>query len=294
MQKFFYYLSLPIIYFFSILPFPVLYFYSNICFFVIYHVIGYRKNVVSNNLQNAFPEKSPQEIQKITKKFYRHLCDVLFETIKLFTISKKQLLKRCTFKNSEILEKYYNEGKHVILTLGHYGNWELGGLVLPLLIQNTAYTLYKPLSNSYYDKLMQKMRSRFGTKLISMQESLRKIISISRTKDYSIIAFIADQTPMPESAFWFDFLNQDTPVFKGAEQIARKLDLPVVFASIRKIKRGFYEVHYFSITENSEVTDEMEITKKFTNKLEKEIVKEPAFWLWSHKRWKHKREKRLI
>lgn len=284
-----YYIALPFIYFASILPFPLLFLLSDFHFLIIYYLLGYRKKVVFRNLRNSFPGRSDEEIKKIERKFYRHLSDLLLETFKTLSISKKQMLRHCSFHPSTtaLFKKYSDEGKSVIIVLGHWGNWEWAGNTFSLLCQQQLYVIYHPLSNKRFNDLIVSMRTRFGTKLIPMRETLRQMI---RNRDHiSATAFIADQTPPSESAYWTTFLNQDTPVFNGTEKIAKKMNYPVIYVSVKKVKRGYYEVFAEELNAEPAKTSDGEITELHTRRLEKDIFGIPEAWLWSHRRWKHKR-----
>ncbi|MFI5150037.1 MAG: lysophospholipid acyltransferase family protein [Bacteroidia bacterium] len=289
MQAFIFYLALPFIYLLSLLPFSVFYLFSDFVYFLLYIVIGYRKDVVTSNLRNSFPGKSEEEIVRIRKMFYSYLCDLFLETFKTLTISKASALKHCklTPETKALFEKYHAEKKSVIIVMGHFGNWEWAGNTFSLQCPQQLYVIYHPLTNKKFDGLIYRMRTRFGTKLIAMRDTYKDMV---RFKDeINATAFIADQTPAPESAYWTSFLNQDTPVFLGTEKIARKLNYPVVYASVRRIKRGYYEIAAETLFEDPRLTTDGEITEAHTRKLEREIIAQPEIWLWSHKRWKHKR-----
>lgn len=289
MQALVYYISLPFIYLVSVLPFWLLYRVSDLLYIVLYYFIGYRRKVVMSNLKNSFPEKSLAQLKQIEKEFYKFLCDLMLETLKTLTISKKQAVKRCYFDNIEFFNPFLEKNQKIILVLGHYGNWELGGAGITSQKNINLHVLYKPLSNKYFDKLIIKMRTRLGTKLIKMKETFRVILANRKNKQIETYAFIADQTPSPQNAYWTTFLNQDTPVFWGTEVIAKKLNYPVVYVTINRVKRGYYKMHATMLCENPKETSKGEISEMHTKKLEQDIINEPAIWLWSHKRWKHKR-----
>ena len=289
MQAIGFYLAVPFIYLISVLPFPLLYLFSDFVFVLMYYVLGYRKKVVAQNLKNSFPEKSEEEISMLRKKFYRYLCDLFLETFKTLTISREAMLKRCRMNDTSVnlLQKYYEEKKSVILVLGHLGNWEWGGNAFSLQCKHPLYVIYHPLENKYFNRMVIGMRTRFGTKLIEMKNTFRDMVKMKH--EISAAAFIADQTPQPDNAYWTNFLNQDTAVFKGTEIIAKKLNYPIVFINVKKIRRGYYELNAEALCENPAQTSEGEITELHTKKLESEIRKNPETWLWSHRRWKHKR-----
>lgn len=201
-------------------------------------------------------------------------------------------------KAVKLFEKYYNEKKNVIIVLGHLGNWEWGGNAFSLQCKHQLYVIYHPLQNKYFDRLIYTMRTRFGTKLIERKNTFREMLRIKNNRsshqlsepEISATAFIGDQTPSPENAHWTVFMNQNTPVFKGTEVIARKLNYPIVYVNIHRISRGKYELSAETICENPASTSDGEISELHTKKLETEIKKSPETWLWSHKRWKHKRK----
>lgn len=269
-------------------PFWLLYRISDMFYLLLYHVLGYRKKTVFENLKNAFPNKTDKEVTEIAKKFFKYFCDLTLETFKTLTMSKKQAMNRCTFDadSLRLFDKLYNENKDIIIVLGHYGNWEYGGTSFNSYCKQDLNVIYKPLSNKYFDKLIHNMRTRWDSKLIPMKETYETMKSTKGTN--SATAFIADQTPSPENAYWTTFLNQKTPVFWGTERIARKLDYPIVYMVIKRIKRGYYKIFAEMLIENPRDTKEGEISEAHTRRLEKDIIAQPEFWLWSHRRWKHK------
>ena len=287
MQTIIFYISVPFIYLISILPFWVLYRISDFLYFIIFYVIKYRKSMVLKNLKISFPEKTEKEILEIRTKFYRFFTDLLVETIKIFTINKKQVMKHCKIHNLALLQDMEREDKDYIFVSGHYGNWELSGAAISLNIKHTLYVLYKPLSNKHFDRLIYNSRTRFGTGLIAVNDAFKDIKKLINKK--SIFAFISDQAAKPEKAYWANFLNQDTPVFLGTEIIARKFKLPIIFVSVRRISRGNYEVFLEKLFDDPRKVKNWEITKTYTKKLEDEIVENPEIWLWTHNRWKHKK-----
>ncbi|PJB15876.1 MAG: lipid A biosynthesis acyltransferase [Flavobacteriales bacterium CG_4_9_14_3_um_filter_32_8] len=289
MQAIIFYISLPFIYFISILPFWLLYLIADFINFILFTLVGYRKEVILTNLKKSFPEKSELDIQQIQKKFHRFFCDLIVETIKTLTITKKEAAKRCRFKDLTLLNKLYGKKKKVIFVLGHYGNWELGGAAMSYLSQYQLYVVYRPLSNPYFDNLIIKMRTHLGTKLIPMKDTFKKMVSLRNSDEISATAFIADQAPTPENSYWTTFLNQETAVFWGTEIIASKLNYPIVYITISQQKRGYYEMTAELLYENPASTKKGEISEKHSKRLEQDIIKQPELWLWSHKRWKHKK-----
>jgi KDO2-lipid IV(A) lauroyltransferase len=289
-----YYITLPFIFLLVLLPFPLLYGLSNFMFFLFYQVIGYRKKVVMQNLRNSFPEKTEEERLQIAIKFYKYLCDLTLETFKTLIISKKTALKRCKLNPSAaaLFNDYAQKGKSIIIVMGHFGNWEWGGNTFSLSCKQQLYVIYHPLSNKYFNNLICGMRARFGAKLYAMKDAFKDMVK--NKAEVTATAFIADQTPPPETAYWTTFLNQDTPVFRGTEKIAQKLNFPVVYLSIKRIRRGYYEMFAETLFEDPKNTADGEISEAHTKKLEADIKLQPEIWLWSHRRWKHKRPAPLV
>ena len=284
MTKFFYYLLiLPL----SLLPYPLLYLLSDIIFLIMYRVIGYRKKVVFTNLRNSFPNKSKQELKKIMSDFYRHLCDIIMESVKGFTISEKQLRKRLIIKNPEFSNYFADKGQSIIFVGGHYNNWEICAQAFAMYSNHKCIGIYKPLSNAFINDKIYTSRSKYGMHLISMKQTKK---SFEDGDEPKAIVFGSDQNPAnPKRAHWVQFLNQDTGVLFGVERYAKEYDWPVVFVSISKVKRGHYEVEYSLITDSPTEQPHGKITEDFTKRLEQDIINQPQYWLWSHKRWKHKR-----
>jgi len=287
MQALIYYLTIPFIYLISILPFWVLYRVSDFLYILVFYVLKYRKEMVFRNMKKAFPNKSDAEIMAMRKNFYHFFTDIIVETFKIFTISADQVKKRSRITDLSVIEEIEREGKDYLIVTGHYGNWELAGASISLSIKNLLYVLYKPLSNKYFDRLIYNSRIKFGTKLISVKNSFERIKSLIGKK--SVFAFISDQAARPERAYWTVFLNQDAPVFMGAELIAKKYNLPIVYVSIKRVKRGYYEVNFEKLFDNPKQTKKGEITEKYTKRIEQDIIENPEIWLWTHNRWKHKK-----
>jgi len=272
----------------SLLPFPLLYAFSDLTFFIIYYVIPYRRKVVMKNLRNSFPQKSEEELNIICKKFYRHFCDLIFESLKTFTVSSKQLLKRVQLENVELLEEYYRKGKSLILVTGHYGNWEWPAITLPFHSSHTGTGIYKKLSNPFFDKKLRSTRARFGMKLMSTKEVA--LFFEEHKNELCTYGFINDQSPSdPKKGHWMKFLNQDTCLFTGVEKYAMKYNYPVIYGVIEKIKRGHYKLEYRLVADDPSKTNAFEITETCSRINEASILADPSYWLWTHKRWKHKR-----
>lgn len=283
-----YYLALPFLYGIAWLPFPLLYLLSDAMRLILFGLIGYRKEVVLANLRNSFPEKSDAEIRAIARRFQRWFCDLTLETLKTLTIGPEALRERVEFEGVEILRGCAERKQSIVLVLGHFGNWELAGAryavepgIPPLIV------IYHPLHNKRFDRLIVRMRTRLGNRLYTMAETSRSML-----RDRHLLtatAFIADQTPSPERGYWMTFLNQDTPVFFGTEVLSKKLGYPVVYISITQPRRGHYRMVAETLVEDPKNTSEGEITVSHTRRLERDICAQPEIWLWTHRRWKHKR-----
>lgn len=272
----------------SLLPFTILYLLSDFLFVVLYYGIGYRKSVVLKNIQNSFPEKSKKEQIEIQRKFYRHLCDLIVESLKAFTISEKQVLKHVTCKNPEMIDAYFDKNQSVIIAGGHYNNWEIFAVAVDKIIKHKTIGIYKPLTNKYFDEKMRSTRSKYGLLMIPTYEVKQYLDKLKNTPTATIFGF--DQSPSnPHKAYWTKFLNQDTAVLFGTEKLAKEYNYPVLYGRINKEKRGYYSFEFFKTTDTPRETAQGEITEKITRALEKDIKAIPQYWLWSHKRWKHTR-----
>lgn len=283
-----YILAAPFLFLISILPLKLLYFISDLTFPFVYYIVRYRQKVVRQNLSNSFPEKSVKELRAIEKAFYKYLCDLAMEIFKCSRISKPELMERCRFTNLEVLTKYQEQNRSVIVAMGHMGNWEWAGLSMNLHSSYQLLSVFRPVKNKYFDDWFLRFRSRFGSVLVPLKQVPRYLVQYANTPN--ILALIADQTPVKETAIWVDFLNQDTAVHPGVEQLAKKMNRPVIYAACRMNGRGRYEITFEELCSNPLETKENEITELHTKKLEGEIKNNPVIWLWSHKRWKHNRK----
>lgn len=287
MKKFLYHIySIPL-YLLALLPFPLLYLLSDGLCFLAFNLIGYRKKVVYENLRNSFPNYSEKEIHAIAKKFYSHLFDTILETFKLLTISKKELKKHGVYTNLEVMDEIINLNKSFVILTGHMGNWEWLPTIWHLEGKADIVGIYHKLSSPFFEWFTKNMRERFGIQMITMENTLRGMIA--NKNKLTGTGFISDQTPSKENAHWLTFLNQDTPVFMGAEKLAKKFNYPVIYCHIIKPKRGYYEIKIDIITMEPQNTPDFYITETFNKLLEADIINQPEIWLWSHRRWKHKR-----
>lgn len=259
---------------------------SSFLAFLLNHIFRYRNDVVVRNLKRSFPDKSKQDIKVIKQGFYLNLSDIFTEIIYSQSMPRERMMKKFRVFNDKVIENLYQSHNNIIVVASHSCNWEIGLSVLPLFVDHSIYVIYKPLKNKTSEYIINSIRQRFGVKLITKKESAKFIL---KNKDQKkLIVFISDQTPYPENAIWTEFLNQPTPIFRGAEVMAKKLNCPVVFAYNRRQKRGKYELGFELLTENPKDLEPEQITKLHVNYLEQEIKKAPSDWLWSHKRWKHK------
>lgn len=281
-----------VVYLHALLPFSVLYVLSDILFFFAYRVVRYRKDLVRKNLKNSFPAKSDKEITTIEKKFYRHLCDYFVETIKTLTLSDEEARKRMKFENPEIINRLTKNGSSCVLSLGHYGNWEwvpsIGLYLMPDVEQGL---MYKQLHSEAFDNLFLKIRSRFSPRPIEMKSAFRKMIKLCNDGKKMVIGFLTDQRPPKYlDQYWTRFLNQDTLVQTGMERVARQLSYAVVYLDIEKVKRGYYVGKFYVITPDASQEPEFAIMERYMRKLEETVLHEPAYYLWSHNRWKYQRK----
>jgi KDO2-lipid IV(A) lauroyltransferase len=284
-----------IAYIFSLLPLRVLYLFSDFCYVIVYHIVGYRKKTVRKNLKNSFSEKSDEELRKIEKDFYLYFCDTFFETVKAISMSDKEMSRRFTFDNMDIIDQYCDKGKNIILYLGHYGNWEW------LTFARKAYnprhpdyecvSVYHKLENKVFDKFYLRLRSKSNSTLVPQEGLLRKLVTQSKAGKLGFYCFIADQGTMWKNMyFWMDFLNQETAPIVGPEKIAKQTGFPVLYIDVQKKARGYYHAKLVVMTESAKDMPEFELTKQYMRLMEATIKRDPAYWLWTHDRWKRKRE----
>jgi Kdo2-lipid IVA lauroyltransferase/acyltransferase len=272
----------------TLLPFSVIYFLSDGLYYLIFYVIRYRRKVVFENLRNSFPQKSEREITRIAQGFYRHFCDLIVESFKMFSITEEKLREIFVFKDKEILEQLFNQNRNVILAGGHYNNWEVFAVACKLGISHKCLALYKPLKNAWFDKKMRESRGRFGLHMWPIKET--KKMFEHEAANLTAAIFGMDQSPSNSThCHWMKFLNQETGVTFGAERYARSNNSAVVYGRINKIKRGHYSFEAELVSESPNDEPMGAIIAKLTKLLEADIIKQPEYWLWSHKRWKRKR-----
>ena len=271
---------------FSALPFRVLYVLSDFNYLLMYHVGRYRRKVVRENLEKSFPEKTEAERLQIERKFYRYLSDYMLEDLKLLHMSAEDLCQRMIYKNTEqyleLTEKYGG----IIVMIPHYANYEwligMGSVMKP---GDVPVQVYKPLKDKYLNELFKQIRSRFGGYNIPKHSTAREIIKLKREGKNIVVGLITDQWPSGDR-YWTTFLGQETAFLNGAERIAKIMNFPVFYCELTKTRRGYCEAEFKLMTEAPKETVEGEITDMFAHELEQTIRREPAYWLWSHKRWK--------
>ena len=270
---------------FSYLPLPVIYFFTDFLYLLLITIAPYRKEVIEGNLKRSFPNKSTKELKKIKYKFYRHFTDLLAEGIKNLTISKKELSKRFVVVNPELVNKLYTDKKNVLLVSGHYNNWEWLITIQNLISPHKAYGIGMPMTSKFWDEKINSRRERFGMNVIFANNYKEELLK--NPNELKSVLVLSDQSPYDSlKSYWMQFLNQDTAVLFGAELMAHELNYAVVGFITRKVKRGYYEMELINISEDSNKKEWGEITESHVRMLEKEIIKSPQYWLWSHKRWK--------
>ncbi len=291
MRRILYFVVYGLLWLVTRLPLRYLYFFSALFYPVIYYIIAYRKKIVLKNLRNSFPEWDEKKIRSTAKKFYRHFCDSFIEGIVTIFIPDEELKKRYRFLNPEICNNLFDKGKSIALIMGHYGNWEWASL-MPQFIRHKTLAIYKPLHNPYFDVLIKRNREKFGVETVAMEKIFRVISAYQNRHIPTLTMFLSDQRPRwAQIQYWTTFLNQDTPVVLGPEKISRKLGLAVVYYKIMPVKRGYYTIEFIPMTDDATGTDTFEITARSHELLEENIRQYPEFWLWTHNRWKHEKEK---
>ena len=272
----------------SRLPFFLIYRISDILFIILFYLIRYRRNTVYQNIKNSFSQYSVKACEKISFDFYRHFCDLVVESLKLFTLREKSAQERMVYKNVELIEQLSSKQKNITLMGGHYGNWELLAITINNALPYQCKALYTPLRSLFWEDKMKQSRSRFGLQMVS----IKKLLFHTKKEDNPLLCTIygSDQWPRkPHKAYWTEFLDQDTGFQKGAEKFAKKNNEAVVFGKIKKIRRGYYETEFHLISEEPTLEKNNFIMESYKDMLEAQIREAPAYYLWSHKRWKHPR-----
>ena len=287
MQLIAYIILYPFLWLISILPFNLLYLVSDAVYILIYHILGYRKKVVTSNLKLAFPKKSAKEITLIQKKFYHHLCDMILESVKSITISETEIKKRYVFTNVEEIHKLEKEKKSIVLLMGHYASWEWI-FILQAHVNHKGYAVYKQLSNKYFDALVKRIRAKYNSHLITTKETVPTLLRAKVNKELTFNGFVFDQSPRANKALhWQNFMGVKVPVHVGAEVLAKRLDMATVFLKVKKVKRGYYEATFMDIIKDTKSIENYTITDAALKRVEEQIYEAPEYYLWTHKRWKH-------
>lgn len=288
MNLFVFILTYPFIWILSILPFRILYIISDFIYLVLYYVIGYRKKVVLSNLQLTFPEKPTAELLSIRKKFYKHFVDVFIEMIKTFTASKELIHKHYTFTNIDFLTDLYNDGKSIILVGPHYANWEWI-MSLDSFVKYKGYATYTKIGNPYFNNKILKSRAKFGTTLLPTSNTVTEIIYNFKNNIQAAYGLLSDQSPqLNKTHYWSTFFNVKVPIHTGAEMLVKKYNMNMVFIETKKVKRGYYETTFSLVQEDSVKKSPYGLTDNFLKKVENHVYKQPEYYLWTHKRFKHK------
>jgi len=290
MQFLVYILAYPLLWLISILPFSIFYLFSDFVCFLVYRVIGYRKKVVRENLALTLPHLNDAERKVIEKKFYKHMCDMFLEMVKTMSMSPEEMERRFHVTNMDLALDYAKKGKSVILVASHYASYEWLLTINPKLgFQGVA--VYKKLANPYFDRLVRKIRSKYNTEMIETRKAIPTMAKNQREGVLSMYGLASDQSPKLDRIFHsMKFMGVEVPVHTGAETLAKKYDLAVIFVQVRKIKRGYYEATFISLADNPKDFENFKITEMYLREVEKQILEAPEFYLWTHKRWKHRIE----
>lgn len=270
----------------ALLPRRGLYMVSDFLYILLLRVAGYRKETATNNMRNAFPDLDEKELLKMRNKFYHHLADVIIENAVIQFYSKNRLEQMFSFSNPELIQDYYEQGRHIILITAHYNNWEWAS-PLSYTFRHLVLAVYKPLKNVYFDRAYRKARTRFGAAAVPMRRIGRTLFECKEKDTLTLTGMVSDQRPVRKQVrYWTDFLNQKTAIFTGSEKLAKKFNAVVIFMKVRRVERGKYRASFQLITDTPAETAPFEITEQHTRILEDLILEEPANWLWSHNRWK--------
>lgn len=276
------------IFLFYLTPFFLIYFYADIFYLFIYYVVRYRRKTVYKNLKIAFKDKPEKEIKKIEKKFYKHLSILTLESLKFFSLKKEKILKRVDFINPELQQKFFDNNQSLIYASGHIGNYELGSLYAPLVLPHILFVMYKPLKNKHIDKYIKKHREINNSKLVSIFTPISQYFN--KEKPMALV-MLGDQNPSnKKKAIWINFFNKPTACLHGIEKYSKKYNLPIVYFSIIRVKKGYYQIKTETLITDPQNQAKGYITYVYMKHLEQEILEHPEQWLWSHRRWKHNYE----
>lgn len=289
MQLVVFILVYPLIWFISILPFRILYVFSDMVYVLVYHVIGYRKKVVRKNIAMTLPHLSEKERLNIEKKSYHHLCDMFLEMMKTMTISEKEMNKRFVFTNLELYTALEKKQKSIAVMIAHYATYEWV-ISMNRKIEFEGFAIYKKVNNKYFDKLVRNIRSKFKATLITTSQTIPVIKENESLGHRGVYGFASDQSPQESKAFhWQKFMGIETPVYTGAEMLVKRFDMNVIFLRVKKVKRGYYEATFELMFDNPKAIPDYQISDEFLRRVEKQIYEAPEYYLWTHKRWKHRK-----
>lgn len=289
MQFLIYSISFPFLWIISKLPFRLFYWFSDCIYILVYYIIGYRKKIVRNNILIALPHISEEKRLVIEKKFFHHMCDMFLEMIKTMSISSEEMKERFQITNIELLKEYEQKNKSIILLAAHYASWEW----LLSINESTSfkcYGVYKKINNKYFDSKVRAIRSKFKSILVTTDNTIALINDNEKNGIMSLYGLASDQSPQVHKTFhWQQFMGITVPVHTGAEMLAKRYDLEVVFAKVKKVKRGYYEATFVPISNTPKSIPDYEITDEYLKEVEQQILEAPEFYFWTHKRWKHRR-----
>lgn len=289
MQLLLFILVYPIIWLISILPFPLLYLFSDFVCFLVYNIFGYRKKAVRENIAMTLPHLSEKERLSVEKKFYSHMCDMFLEMVKTMSMSQKEMEKRFTFTNLELYFDMEKKGKSIALMCAHYASYEWV-ISMNRVINFEGYGIYKKVNNQYFNQMVKNIRSKFKATLITTKETIPTIERNFRANHLSLYGFASDQSPQATKAHhWAKFMGIEVPVHTGAEMLAKRFDMNIIFLRVKKVKRGYYEATLELMAEDPKTVPDYQISDEFLRRVEKQIYEAPEFYLWTHKRWKHRR-----
>ena len=289
MQFLVFILTFPFLWIISILPFRIFYWLSDCIYVLVYYIVGYRKKTVRENLALALPHLSDKERLEIEKKSYHHLCDMFLEMVKTMTISSEEMNKRFKITNLEVIKEYEKKGKSIMLIASHYASWEWL-ITLNQKISFLGVAVYKKLANKHFDKLVRDIRSKYNTELVPTSKTIPLIANNQKNNIQCVYGLASDQSPKADRIFhWESFMGVEVPVHTGPEMLAKKYDMTVVFAKVKKVKRGYYELTIIPLSDNPKSIPDSEITHAYIKEVEKQILEAPEYYFWTHKRWKHRR-----
>ncbi len=293
MQYLIYLFFYPILWIISILPFRLLYLFSDCVYVLVYYILGYRKKTVRSNLKKALPHLTEKERYIVEKKFYHHMCDMFLEMIKTMSISQKEMEKRFRFTNLDVYLDIEKKGQSIAIMIAHYATYEWV-ISMNYKISFKGYAIYKQLANLHFDKLVKNIRSKFKAYLLTTKETASTIEKNKADGILGIYGFASDQTPRrSDTMYWSTFMGIETPIHIGAEALAKKYDLTMVYLKVKKVKRGYYEANFELLSDDVNSFPDYKLSELFMQKVEQQILEAPEFYLWTHKRWKHKKIAKL-